>query len=92
MTFVREPSLEERLRRWLSSENIEMGASGKYRNVLGGMEYARFTRDGATQCVFMRQFGSQSLGVEVPGAAHPENPAITTPTTARHRDTRRNED
>ena len=57
MTFVREPSLEERIRRWLSSENIEMGASGKYRNVLGGMEYARFTRDGATQCVFMRQFG-----------------------------------
>ena len=57
MTFVREPPLEERIRRWLGSENIEMGASGKYRNVLGGMEYARFTRDGATQCVFMRQFG-----------------------------------
>jgi hypothetical protein len=57
MTFVREPPLEERIRRWLGSENIEMGASGKYRNVLGGMEYARFTRDGATQCVFMRQYG-----------------------------------
>ena len=57
MTFVREPLLEARVRRWFRSETIEMGAAGKYRNVLGGLEYARFTRDGATQCVFMRQFG-----------------------------------
>lgn len=57
MTFVREPPLEKRIRQWFRSENIEMGAGGKYKNVLGGMEYVRFTRDGATQCVFMRQYG-----------------------------------
>lgn len=57
MTFVREPPLEERVRRWFRSETIEMGAAGKHRNVLGSLEYTRFTRDGATQCVFFRQFG-----------------------------------
>ena len=57
MTFVREPPLEERIRQWFPSDSIDMGAGGKYKNVLGEVEYQRFTRDGATECVFMRQFG-----------------------------------
>jgi hypothetical protein len=56
-TFVREPALEERVRQSFRSENIELGAGGNYENVLGEVEYLRFTRDGATECVFMRQFG-----------------------------------
>lgn len=57
MTFVREPTLEERIRQSFGAETIDMGAGGRYENVLGEMEYIRFTRDGANQCVFMRQFG-----------------------------------
>jgi hypothetical protein len=57
MTFVGEPPLEERVRQWLHSESIDIGAGGKSENVLGEVEYLRFTRDGATQCVFMRQYG-----------------------------------
>ena len=57
MTFVREPPLEVRIRQWFASESIEIGSSGNARNVLGAVEYTRFTRDGAIQCVFVRQYG-----------------------------------
>ena len=69
-TFVREPPLKERIGQWFGSDielgsgnielgagNIELGAGGNYENVLGEVEYLRFTRDGATECVFMRQYG-----------------------------------
>ena len=57
MTFVREPPLEARTKQWLHSNGVEMGAGGRYENVLGGLEYQRFTRAGVAECVFMRQFG-----------------------------------
>jgi hypothetical protein len=60
-TFVREPPLKERIGQWFGSDielgsgnielgagNIELGAGGNYENVLGEVEYLRFTRDGAT--------------------------------------------
>jgi hypothetical protein len=57
MTFVNEPPLDERIRQWLHSESIDIGAGGKSENVLGEVEYLRFTRGDATECVFMRQYG-----------------------------------
>lgn len=57
MTFRREPPLEERARQWLKSDRIEAGKGDTYRNVLGELEYQRFTRNGSTECVFMRQYG-----------------------------------
>lgn len=57
MTWRSEPPLEERIRRWFRSDSIDLGAGGKYENVLGEVEYSRFTRNGATECVFMRQYG-----------------------------------
>jgi len=57
MTFVRAPTLEEHIQQSFRAESIDIGVSGKFRNLFGGMEYIRFTRDGANQCVYMRQFG-----------------------------------
>jgi hypothetical protein len=57
MTWVGEPPLEERVRNWFRSGSVEIGVSGKYENVLGKGEYLRFTREGAIECVFMRQYG-----------------------------------
>jgi hypothetical protein len=57
MTWVREPPLAERVDEWLRTDSIETGTGGKIRNVLGEVEYLRFTRNGATECVFMRQYG-----------------------------------
>lgn len=57
MTWVREPTLDERVEKWLWSDSIETGAGGKARSPLGEVEYLRFTRNGATECVFMRQYG-----------------------------------
>jgi hypothetical protein len=57
MTFVREPPLEERIKGWFGENNVETESVAKFKNVLGPLEYMRFTRYGAIQCVFMRQYG-----------------------------------
>lgn len=57
MSWVREPDLEQRIRRWLATDSVEMGRGGVDRNALGEVEYLRFTRNGVTECVFMRQYG-----------------------------------
>ena len=57
MTFIHEPPLEARIKGSFGGESIETKSAQKFRNALGSLEYMLFTRDGATQCVFMRQFG-----------------------------------
>lgn len=57
MTWVREPPLVKRVDEWFRTDSIETGTGGTISNVLGEVEYLRFTRNGATECVFMRQYG-----------------------------------
>jgi hypothetical protein len=57
MTWVREPPLEDRIRRWFSRDTITVGEQARSTNRVGPVEYQRFTRNEVIPCVFIRIYG-----------------------------------